>query len=185
MNRTLALVSIIALFTPAFASAQTAPSPLAAPSPTASATPLHYSFTPPANWMPKSPALTESALVDIGSWASANASESAEYITLDLVSSVKGASLDKLAAAHHTAMARIAGENNVRSHPEKVCGGTQDGAYTETQVRIGVIQFVTEQMIAIGTDGEYIATYGRLKSTPESPAARAALNTLCAKTVSQ
>jgi len=135
LNRTLALASIIVLLSPAVASAQTAPSASPEPSPTPSAAPLHYSFTPPATWAAKPLTPTSSALIHIGSWATTNSTETFENIKLDLVSSVKDTPIEKIAAAHRTTMARIAGDNNVKMHPEKICGGAQDGYYMEMQMQ--------------------------------------------------
>jgi hypothetical protein len=71
--------------------------------------------------------------------------------------------------------------NPIASHAEKLCGGTSDGWYFENTITIGTFTAISEQTLIIGPSNMFEATYTRISSEKEDPAARSALDTLCVK----
>ena len=72
---------------------------------------------------------------------------------------------------------QIPGVQITQNGAQKLCGGSSDGwlvAYANGA-------FDVERMYAYGTGASYILSYNRRRGTAKSPAARAAMNSLCAR----
>jgi len=65
-------------------------------------------------------------------------------------------------------------KNMVATHAEKVCSGMANGWYWENKLAIGTMNVVLEQTLLLGKTTAFVATYGRLDTDKEDPAARVA-----------
>jgi hypothetical protein len=174
-------IGILLMPMPAF-SAQTLPtaSP-AAPAPDADELPT---IVVPAGWTAKEKLPTAPGAVYVGAWNAPPPDSPADEIALGYVAlpSDKPVTLEAIAQAMNAAYKKLVGEKNmIASHAEKVCGGTADGWYLENKVNVGTMNVVLQQAVLLGKTRTFVATYGRLDTEKEDPAARASLNSICVK----
>lgn len=179
------LIGVFLMPVPAF-SAQTLPTP----SPTAPASPATPAadeiptIVVPAGWTAKNTLPTAPGAVYVGAWNGPPPDSAADEIALGYVPlpSDKPVTIDAIAQAMDAAYKKLVGEKNmVASHAQKVCGGTADGWYLENKVGVGTMNVVLEQTVLLGKTRTFVATYGRLDTEKEDPAARASLNSICVK----
>ena len=166
--------------------------PLPTPSPVAStpsATPVSPvsdevpTIVVPAGWTAKDVMPTLPGAVYVGAW-NAPPPESASTISLSYVpmSPGKPVTLQAMAQGMEEAYKKLVGAKNmIASHAERVCGGTADGWYSENKVAVGTMNVVLEQTVLLGKTRMFVASYGRLDTDKEDPAARASLDTICVK----
>ena len=128
--------------------------------------------------MPASP-----GAIYVGAWSAPPPDASAE-IALGYVAipAEKAVTLEAIAQATNAAYKKVVGANVIASHAEKVCSGTADGWYLENKLTTGTVSVVLEQTLLLGKTRAFVATYGRLDTDKEDPAARASLDTICVKT---
>jgi hypothetical protein len=179
------LIGVFLTPTPAF-SAQSLPTP----SPVASASPATPvvdelpTIVVPARWTAKDTMPTAPGAVYVGAWNAPPPDSPADEIALGYVAlpSDKPVTIEAIAQAMDAAYKKLVGiDNMIASHAEKVCAGTADGWYLENKVAVGTMNVVLEQTILLGKTRTFVATYGRLDTEKEDPAARAALDTICVK----
>lgn len=160
-----------------------APSPVASASP---ATPLADelpTIVVPARWTAKDTMPASPGAIYVGAWNAPPPDASAEialgYVAIPVG---KAVTLEAIVQATNAAYKKVVGANLVASHAEKVCSGAADGWYLENKVTAGTVSVVLEQTLLLGETRAFVATYGRLDTDKEDPAARASLDTICVKT---
>ncbi|HET9393945.1 MAG TPA: hypothetical protein VFO29_10575 [Candidatus Rubrimentiphilum sp.] len=139
-------------------------------------------FTPPAGWQRGNVASapTTATFQTAGVWL---------HVTNSAKASLESLFLVKAPALPQSMLAQDETEHQVENLKEqipgvqvtqtvqKLCGGSSDGwllTYTSGT-------FDVERMYAYGAAASYILTYNRRRGTAENPAARAAMNSLCAR----
>lgn len=184
--RVFTLIGVFIVTMPAVLSAQ----PLPTPSPVASASPEPTmpdelpTIVVPAHWTVKSAMPTFPGAVYVGGWTAPPPDSPADMIALSYASIPPGKplTLETVAQETNAAYKKLVGANNmIASHAERVCGGSADGWYSENKVALGTMNVVLEQMILLGKTRAFVATYARLDTDKENPAARASLDTICIK----
>ncbi len=179
------LIGIFLMPVPAF-SAQSLPAPSPVPSnpPATPSVDELPTIVVPTGWTAKDTLPTAPGAVYVGAWNAPPPDSPADEIALGYVAlpSDKPVTLEAIAQAMNAAYKKLVGEKNmVASHAEKVCGGTMDGWYLENKVNVGTMNVVLQQTILLGKTRTFVATYGRLDTEKEDPAARASLNSICIK----
>ncbi|MGA7093851.1 MAG: hypothetical protein WBW87_08535 [Candidatus Cybelea sp.] len=138
----------------------------------------------PAHWTVKSAMPTLPGAVYVGGWSAPPPDSPADMIALSYAINPPGkaVTLETIAQGADAAFKKLVGANNmIASHAEKVCSGSADGWYSENKVALGTMNVVLEQTILLGKTRTFVATYARLDTDKEDPAARASLDTICIK----
>jgi hypothetical protein len=160
------------------------PSPTASSSPAAAVPDELPTFVAPAGWTPKGALPTLPGAVYVGAWSAPPPNSPADTIALSYsaIPSGKPVTLEAIAQGTEASYKKLVGAKNmVASHVERVCGGMADGWYAENKLAIGTMNVVLEQTIFLGKTRTFVATYARLDTDKEDPAARASLDTICVK----
>jgi hypothetical protein len=137
----------------------------------------------PTGWTAKETLPTSPGAIYVGGW-NAPPPNPADTITLSyiVIPPGKTVTLEAVAQEINAAYKKLVGAKNmVATHAERVCGGTTDGWYSENKLAIGTMNVVLEQTLLLGKTAAFVATYGRLDTEKEDPAARASLDTICVK----
>lgn len=110
------------------------------------------------------------------SWVDPNARGVIMAGHFDMPSGLGTLDLDTLDAAMHQGLVLRAGAKAVQpSKRVKICGGKQDGIYTEV-----TLPTVTEDIVLAVSDRGYMAQYARRADVARDPAATRSLLSLCA-----
>jgi hypothetical protein len=160
------------------------PSPVASPAPAATGTDELPTIIVPARWTAKNAMPTLPGTVYVGAWNAPPPDSPADTIALGYSAIPSGESMTLEAIAQETeaAFKKLVGSKNmIASHAERVCAGTAEGWYLENDVAFGTLNIVLEQTILLGKTRVFVATYGRLDTDREDPAARASLDSICVK----
>jgi hypothetical protein len=167
-------------------SAQSLPtaSPVASAAPAAAGANELPTIVAPAGWIAKTTMPTMPGAVYVGAWDPPPPKPAPDTLTLGYVNIPPGkpVTLDAIVKAMDAAAKKLIGAKNmIASHAEKVCGGNADGWYLENKLAIGTVSIVLEQTVLLGKSRTFVATYGRLDTEKEDPAARASLDSICVK----
>lgn len=154
----------------------TAPSP--EPSAAATAGPAAV-FEPPAGWKSREATFSMGGAHLVSLWISPSVSDTGASMNL-VAEDLQGHTQAEYIASLPAQLALLSGAKNVKTvRPQKLCNGTFDGWYGESNFTFGSRDFVGEQAIAFGSSQVFILTYTRRAQTPEDPAAHSALLSLC------
>lgn len=159
------------------------PSSAASASPAATVADELPTIVVPTGWTAKETLPTSPGAIYVGGW-NAPPPNPADTITLSyiVIPPGKTVTLEAVAQEINAAYKKLVGAKNmVATHAERVCSGTTDGWYSENKLAIGTMNVVLEQTLLLGTTAAFVATYGRLDTEKEEPAARASLDTICVK----
>jgi hypothetical protein len=107
--------------------------------------------------------------------------KSGDNINLGYGANPNAASLAQAVPQVRSVLQRMLGANNVKDHPEKLCGGTAKGWLFTGSMKMGALNMIVEEAILVSKHDVFGATYTRMKSHAEDPVARKAIDSLCVK----
>lgn len=137
-------------------------------------------ISPPANWPEERKASLTTDVETLGYWRSPqSAGENLEVVAQTIPPGIQPSEFADLILRN---LQNAVGASNVHAFKnERICGGKQDGWFIESEVTVGITPVIAEQTLGLSGSQSYVATYRRPATTPESVAAREALDTLCAQ----
>lgn len=137
-------------------------------------------MTVPSSYAERPVAVSLGSYQTLGFWVSPR-KEAAESLNVGTEPS-RSMTLEQYAKAANRRFLETGGQGAIaESHPAKICDGAQDGWFNVGSYDNGSQTFELEQTVALDATHAVIATYMRLKGTPEDPAARKALDSLCVR----
>lgn len=168
-----ALAAISALTLPAF----TRPA-FGASAPSDKMSTEGHVILPPAGWIAGTPINASDGPTIVALWRAPDGSGA----TINVIAQSLPANITPNEFARLTLQGLqngVGAKNVVEFKPERICNGTQDGWYIESDVMLGFVPVVAEQTIAAAQGQSYVVTYRRAASQKEDANARRALDSLC------
>jgi hypothetical protein len=138
-------------------------------------------FQVPNSWIRQKRDYGSDGMATLGFWVPPGTNAGGEWLSVASQTVPSGLTPDQFAAITHQNLQRAIGDQNVHAfRTERICTGTQSGWYAESITYVGPRQVITEQTIGLIGSDSYVATYSRPEGSAENPAARQALDSLCA-----
>ena len=136
-------------------------------------------FSPPSGWIAGTPVNGSDGSTTIGLWRAPDGTgDSINVMVQSLPPNMTPIEFARLTL--QGLQNAIGAKNVVAFKPERICHGTQDGWYIESDVVVAIIPMIAEQTITATQSQSYVATYRRGASQKEDANARRALDSLCA-----
>ena len=138
-------------------------------------------FQVPNSWIRQKRDYGSDGMATLGFWVPPGSNAAGEWLSVASQPVPSGLSSDQFATITLQNLQRAIGDQNVHAfRTERICNGTQNGWYAESITYVGPRLTVTEQTIGLLGSDSYVATYSRPEESAENPAARQALDSLCA-----
>lgn len=113
-------------------------------------------------------------------WRPPQASRHGDNINLGYSPNSTGADLAAVVPQTRALLQQMLGAGNVTDHAEKLCGGTANGWLFHGKLTMGTMHMDVDEAMLVTPHDVFAATYTRLSEHAADPAARKAIDSLCA-----